>query len=194
MSRREDVTLNRLLQQGDKCAFAEFYESLWEPLFGYVAKIIQEKEETMDIVQESFIAVWKQREALGNIQSVQAYTFSIARFKALRHIRLNIQKRDFQSSMLQFFDSHTGGADERLIADELQRAIDLGVDSLPPKMREVFMLRRNDHLTYQEIAKKLNISDKTVKKQINNALRILRVKLDGSYPFAFLLASVLSDA
>jgi RNA polymerase sigma-70 factor (ECF subfamily) len=193
MGKRDDITLNQLLQQGDENAFAEFYESLWEPLYIYVARIIHDKDEAMDIVQESFIALWKQRISLKNVDSVQAYLFTIARFKALRYIRLNIKKRDFQSSMLQFFEHHTPTVDEVMITDDLQKTIDEGVQCLPGKMQEIFKLSRNEHLTYKEIASQLSISDKTVKKQINNALRILRLKVESSFLLLSLCASLLAD-
>jgi RNA polymerase sigma-70 factor (ECF subfamily) len=44
-------------------------------------------------------------------------------------------------------------------------------------MREVFELSRKQHLSHKEIAEQLGISEKTVKSQVNNALKILRVKL-----------------
>jgi len=48
---------------------------------------------------------------------------------------------------------------------------------LPSKMRTVFELSRNEHLSHREIAFKLEISEQTVSKQITNALRILKLKL-----------------
>jgi RNA polymerase sigma factor (sigma-70 family) len=44
-------------------------------------------------------------------------------------------------------------------------------------MREIFELSRYDNLSHKQISEKLNLSEKTVKKQVNNALKILRVKL-----------------
>ena len=71
--------------------------------------------------------------------------------------------------------------DSRMREQDLKRVIEEGLNSLPPKMREVFELSRKQHKTHKEIAEQLNISDKTVKKQINNALRILKSKMGDSF-------------
>ncbi|MNY44980.1 RNA polymerase sigma factor [compost metagenome] len=55
--------------------------------------------------------------------------------------------------------------------------IDREIASLPPKMKEVFLMSRKDNLSHKEIADKLGIAEPTVKKQVNNALKTLRVKL-----------------
>ncbi|MNT81059.1 RNA polymerase sigma factor [compost metagenome] len=55
--------------------------------------------------------------------------------------------------------------------------IEKGIAELPPKMREVFELSRKHIMSHKEIAEQLNISEQTVRKQVNNALKILRSKL-----------------
>lgn len=55
--------------------------------------------------------------------------------------------------------------------------IEKEIDALPPKMREVFKLSRQHHLSHSQIAAKLDISEQTVSKQITNALKILRTRL-----------------
>ncbi|MNI50552.1 RNA polymerase sigma factor [compost metagenome] len=68
---------------------------------------------------------------------------------------------------------------------ELAERIELEVAQLPAKMREVFELSRNAHLSHREIALRMDISDKTVKKQMNNALKILRLKLGSLFVLIF---------
>ena len=60
---------------------------------------------------------------------------------------------------------------------ELQAQIDQAIDSLPERCRIVFMLSRFDDMTYKEIAKTLDISEKTVENQIVKALKLLRAYL-----------------
>jgi RNA polymerase sigma-70 factor (ECF subfamily) len=59
----------------------------------------------------------------------------------------------------------------------MEELIEKEIAALPPKMREVFELSRKANLNYREISEKLNISDNTVKKQMSNALKILRSRL-----------------
>lgn len=190
----EDSLVAQLLKEGNESAFSSLYDALWEPLFGYVMRTLRDTEDALDVTQETFISVWQQRDALEGVQSIKSYIFSIARYKALRHIRLNIQKRDYLSSLLQFFHEYGESPEELLITEELQHVIDTEVAQLPPKMREVFLLSRRENLSYQEIASRLNISDKTVKKQISNSLKILRLKLDEGHFSALLILLFLKGS
>lgn len=186
MSITHDTMVAQLLRQGDEKAFSLLYEALWESLFDYVSRILHDREDTMDIVQETFIDLWQQRNDLTNVNSPKSYIFSIARHKALRHIRLNIKKRNYLTSLIEFFDDYEKSAESQVFTTELQSIIDAEVANLPKKMREIFVLSREKNLSHKEIAKQLNISDKTVKKQINYSLKILRLKLSNrNYPTLF---------
>ena len=48
------------------------------------------------------------------------------------------------------------------------------VGELPPRQQEVFKMSRDEHLTYKEIATRLNISEKTVERHINEAIKFLK--------------------
>ena len=56
--------------------------------------------------------------------------------------------------------------------------IESEIQNLPPKMRRIFELSRQEELSHQEIAQKLDISYQTVKKQVQNALKIIKPKID----------------
>jgi len=189
----EETGFIQFLSSGDEKAFGDLYNGYWEPLFSYVMRVLQDKEDSMDVVQDTFITVWQQRTTLGNVQSFKAYIFSIARYKAIRHIRMNIRKRDYLCSLLNFLQAHDESPEERLISGELQSIISAEVANLPPKMREVFLLSREQRLSYREIAAKLNISDKTVKKQISNSLKLIRLKIEGDTSSALLLLIILKS-
>jgi len=191
MSITHDTIVAQLLRQGDEKAFSILYDTLWESLFSYVIRVLQDREDSMDIVQETFIDLWQQRKALTNVSSIRSYIFSMARYKALRYIRLNIEKRDYLSSLAKFFDEYEKSSEAKLFTEELQGIIDAEVANLPQKMREVFFLSREKNLSYKEIAEQLNISDKTVKKQISNSLKILRLKLNDHNYLTLLVAVIL---
>jgi len=180
MADNEDDFYIRLLKTGDTKAFADFYDALWEPVFNYVMAILQDKDDAIDTVQDTFVSLWQQRERLSEVESIEYYVFSIAKYKALRHIRLNIRKRDYLASLRDVSTAYAESPDDCFSTAELKQLFDEEVDKLPARMKEVFRLSREENLSYKEIAERLHISDKTVKKQINKTLRILRIKLNGS--------------
>jgi len=178
----------QFLEDGnDQAAFAMLYESYWEKLFFYVVKVLQSKEESIDIVQETFIALWEQREHLSNVAALKSYLFAIARYKSLLYIRRNIHRRDYLNSLTTFLIRYEQSPEELMIGDELEEIIEDEVQRFPAKMRTIFTMSREENLSHKEIASKLHISDKTVKKQISNSLKLLRLKINNHYlPLLFL--------
>lgn len=176
------------LANGDEALFSKLYNLYWEMLYRYVVHVLQDKEDAMDVVQDTFITIWQQRDDLTKVQSLKGYLYAIARYKALKCIRNNIKKHDYFESLMDFFTLHEESPEDMMIADELQGIIDAQIELLPPKMREVFVLSRQNNLSYKEIAALLNISDKTVKKQISNSLKLIRLKIGAhNFPTLYLL-------
>ena len=68
----------------------------------------------------------------------------------------------------QFFDA--------LASDDIQKLLMAEVENLPPDMKRIFLLSRQEHLSTTEIAQRLSLSPQTVKNQISNAIRRLRLK------------------
>jgi RNA polymerase sigma-70 factor (ECF subfamily) len=192
MSALEEDVFKNLIVQGDEKAFSSFYELFWEPLYLYVFKVLQDQEEAMDVVQETFVAVWQQRHQMLLTHSISSYIYSIARYKAFSVIRKNIKQKDYLASLIDFMDQYAQTPEEIMISHQLQNLLDEQIETLPPKMKEIFLLSREAQLSYKEIAEKLNISDKTVKKQISNSLKIIRMRLD-SAQVTVLISSIMSQ-
>ncbi|MGH2624180.1 MAG: sigma-70 family RNA polymerase sigma factor, partial [Sphingobacterium sp.] len=81
-----------------------------------------------------------------------------------------------EASLQLFLDSKPVPTDYQTRDKQLALLIESEIQSLPKKMKEIFILSRKEHLSHKEISEKLNISEKTVKNQVNNALKILRSK------------------
>jgi len=146
--------------------------------FYVLVKVIKDKDEAEDILQEVFVSVWNRREHLTQIESISAYLFSAVRFQGLKYIQKESKKGLFINSLLNFFTDVDNCVYEQQALKEVEQVLDNTIKDLPPKMQEVFILSRKEQLSHKEIAETLNISDKTVKKQIGNALKIFRMKLE----------------
>src|SRR5690606_35986019 len=55
------------------------------------------------------------------------------------------------------------------------------IDKLPPRAREIFLMSRNEDLSYKEIADKLSIAENTVRKQVSFSIKYLRMKINKAY-------------
>ena len=177
-SNLSDAELAQLIRVGDYAAFTEIYNRKCEPLLIYVSKITGNNlEEAQDILQEVFISLWKRHELIST-ENLQSWLYGDARKNALFHLRTAKNRDKYIAGLADYLTEVSSPLDEEIEVKELSRLIDSEIDRLPEKMREIFILSRKENLSYKEIAEKLGISDKTVKKQINNVLKIFRNRLD----------------
>lgn len=170
--------LFRLLCQGDRDAFDQVYNSYWHRLFLYVVKVIRDQDAAEDIVQEIFVSLWLRKSEISSQSSLSGYLFTAARFKGINFVQDQLKKGKHNESLISHFTSRQDTLNEAFEAKELNSLIDIELEKLPPKMREVFVLSRKENLSHKEISEQLQISDKTVKKQINNALKHFRIALN----------------
>lgn len=162
----------------DKSAFDKLFYLYWDEVYEYVIKVLRDHDDTSDILQATFLALWEQRQKLKQVNSVRAYIFSIARFQAFNHLRRSKYQITLKESLLRYFNDDAVNPEDLYINAEIEELIIKEIDSLPAKMKEIFVLSREDGLSYKEISSKLKVSENTVKKQISNSLKYLRLKLD----------------
>jgi len=173
-----DNQLLDYIKSGDQLAFAEIYERYWGLMFHHVFKMTGNKDETKDLVQELFTNLWLNIEQIEPETNISAYLYVSARNKVINLIRHDKVKNNYLSSLSNFANYYQNSVLEQLSAKDLSIAIEREIQNLPCKMREIFELSRKKYRTHKEIAEELQISDKTVKKQINNAIKILRLRLN----------------
>ncbi len=173
-----DQQLMDLLHNGDRDAFDQIFNRYWRKLFIYAGKVVRDEETAQDIVQDVFISLWQRKAALVGVDSLSSYLHGAIRYKGIGHIRANLHKSNYAASIQAFFVDGCDSLNEHIDLQDLNEVIHHEIGKLPPKMREIFIMSRMEHLSNKEIAEKLNISDKTVKKQINRALNLFRLVLD----------------
>jgi len=181
-------------KRADETAFGRLYEEYWERLFKQIVRILPDEDEAADIVQQAFVDLWAIRERIPQIKSVKSFLFIMARNLAFKRLRENLKSEHYRDEYAAHYPSSVPATEQDFDFRELNRLLENHTAKLPAKMREVFLLSRESGLSYLEIAQRLNISDKTVKKQISNALKILKLKIGREYaPYleVLLVADVL---
>jgi RNA polymerase sigma-70 factor (ECF subfamily) len=181
MLKDEELNLLSKLNRGDERAFSQLYSCYWEDVFNYTLNILRDQSESEDIVQETFLELWRLRERLSHVNSLKAYLITIARNKAFHLINNKANNQQYIDAIVEFAEKTTNSPADLYIAKELSTIVDQEVVKLPPKMRHVFVLSRTENLSYKEISEELRLSDKTVKKQINNSIKFLRKRLKYHY-------------
>lgn len=185
-----DSDLLSLFKKGDDAAFELIYERYWQLLYVAACKVLADEDEAKDVVQEVFISLLHRGSSLEINVTLSAYLYSAVRYKVFDYISKKKVRQNHLDSLDQYISAGNCPTDRALIEKEIKAEIEKEIQNLPAKMKEVFELSRKDELSYKQIADTLNISDKTVKKQISNALKLLKPKFTNYY--SLIIAALLS--
>jgi len=172
-----DHELIHLLKTGDTAAFSEIYTRFAPKLYRQAYQVLQNREETKDLVQDIFVALWNKRTEV-QIQHLAGYLHIATRNQVIKTIAHRKTTAHYFNWLQTVTEEGMATADYAIRERQLQQVIDNEVNKLPSKMRLVFNLSRKAHLSHKEIAVKLHLSEATVKTQVRNALRTLRSKLE----------------
>ena len=172
-----DHELVALLKEGNRDAFAKIYQSYWMVMYMHALKMLKSEDDARDVVQEIFTSLWLKGQSMDPGINLAGYLFVSTKNKVLDLISHKRVRLGYLESLSSFAEAHSNQTLRTIEEKEMLQALQHEIDRLPAKMRQIFEMRINEHLSYTEIADKLNISDKTVKKQISNAIGIIRPKL-----------------
>jgi len=173
-----DDELLGLFEQNDLLAFEEIYNRYWLKLYAAAYKRIKDRETAKEIVQDLFTSFWINRTQLKIRSSLQGYLFSSVKYSVLNYRRAENVRASYSEILLLANNDACNTTEEHLVYKELKESIETGINKLPPKCRSVFELSRNQYKSNKEIAKIMDISEKTVENHITKALRYLRVNVD----------------
>lgn len=172
-----DNELFSLLSKDDYSAYTEIYDRYAPLLYMHAYKRLRNREEAKDIIQELFITIWERRSEIELKSNLSAYLYTSIRNRVLKVISHKQVESSYIISLQNSIQKGYATTDHLVREKELIDIIEKEINALPSKMRLVFNLSRKSHLSHREIAEKLDLSESTVKKQVNNALKVLRVKL-----------------
>jgi len=171
----EELFIVKKMIEGDIDSFKYFFDRYYSDLCNFVHVYLHDQILAEEIVQDIFVFFWENREKLKINTSVKAFLFSASKFKSLNLLRDTKTKRRIVENIGKTEPFQTTEQDSSYIdADEFKKILDLAIDQLAPKCREIFMLSKRNDLTNNEIATQLGISVKTVENQMTIALKKLR--------------------
>lgn len=172
-----DLELIALLKEGDAAAYTVVYNRYFNELYIHAYARLRDKEEAQDVVHELFATLWNKRAELMFKSSLPAYLYTAVRNRILDVIAHQQVESRYVTSLQHFIEEGYCITDHQVRERQLAALIEKGISELPPKMRAIFELSRKHAMSHKEIAEQLNLSEQTVRTQVKNALRILRLKL-----------------
>lgn len=153
--------------------FEQLFRRYQPALVAFANTFTRSPEDAREVVQEVFISVWQNVANLRADDNLKSYLFTATRNKALNFLaKKKLATVDAEPVVVERHHStHNEAASD---AGELETIIFNEVQQLPEKCREIFILSRQEGLSYKEIAERLDVSPKTVENQIGIALGRLK--------------------
>jgi len=171
-------SINKKLKEGDHNTFIKIYLDNNKLLYNYIKKYIIEEYIIDDIIHDSFVLLWNARERINTHYKVENYLFKIVKNSIFKHYKEKIKKDYVQKNMQDsFINSYNNSPEQVLEHLEFDKIYKLAIDQLPPQRKRIFKLSREDGLSYNEIAKILNISPNTVKEHMSLAMKTIKLYL-----------------
>lgn len=189
-SASNEKKLLSLLSEGNEAAFEELYHRYSLRLLGFLFKIVKSEINAGEIVQETFIKVWNNREKIDPDKAFQAYLFQIAKNNLYDFFRKVSRDKKLEAAIIKTFADHYYHVEESLSNKEDVELLQRVMDILPPKRREVFKLVKIEERSYVEVSQILHVSVSTVNDHIVKATKFIKDNLT-SFPLRIIFISIL---
>jgi RNA polymerase sigma-70 factor (ECF subfamily) len=175
----KDEELIELFLEGERSRFRELVERYDQRLLNFIYRLIGDRERAEDLVQETFIRVYKHIRRFDRTKKFSTWVYTIASNLAKNELRNRSRNpivlfqhivKDWEDDHkpLEFIDN-SQRPDDLFMRRHLKEVIDRAVEKLPAHHRIVFVLRETEGKSYEEIAEITGCSLGTVKSRLNRA-------------------------
>lgn len=167
------------LNQDEKVkAFRRFFDKSYPKIKAFSLKLLKVEEDAEDITQDIFLKFWEKPELWYGKTEIDNLLFIIARNAIFNFIK---HKSIFDNGLIELSDETVNipisdwiSPEDELQAEEIRLLINMTIERLPEKRREVFLMHKNEGLSAAQIAEKLNISARTAEHHIYRVMAELK--------------------
>jgi RNA polymerase sigma-70 factor (ECF subfamily) len=189
----QDDELLKMLCQGEVHALKHFINIYFPVLTRYAKRILHtEHAAAEDVVEEVFLKLWERHASFIDMREVKGFLYTSVHNGCLNVLRSRHREQARNEAFTQLYTDDADAAENEVIHSELLALVRTAIDSLPEKMREIFLLSHYKKLTNVEIASQLNLSHQTVRNQKSKALSLLKKRLLPHTPASFVVIHYLS--
>ena len=165
------------LKSNDKNAINGLYEAYSRRLFNFAFSYLKTEEDSLDVVQDIFISLWKKRYDLNEDTNLEAYLFTVTKNSVISIFRKKISEKGYLEHLRQVAVLFHNDEEEQYNYQNLSEKIQELVARLPEHRKRIFQMSKEKGLSNKAIAEELNISVKTVEDHMTKARRFIKEHL-----------------
>lgn len=173
MKHIDEKDIVRRLRDGKTrtAAFTELVNAYKEKLYWQIRRMVLSHEDADDVLQNTFVKVWAGLDTFRGDAKLGTWLYRIAANETL-----NFLERTRQANNLSIDDGEgrvalTLQGDPYFDGDETQRRLQEAIEHLPPKQRQVFLLRYYDEMKYEDMSRVLETSVGALKASYHHAVK-----------------------
>jgi RNA polymerase sigma-70 factor (ECF subfamily) len=155
------------LINGNEKAFEQLFLFYSPKVYNFCRRFSLSAADCEEIIQIVFTSIWENRSRIDESKSFLAYLFTAARNQIINHFKKRAYLHGFIEYSLFHDKDYNFVTEEEIYLNELNGLIEKAIEQLPTRCREIFLLSRNQELSYREIANKLSITESTVNTRNN---------------------------
>ncbi|MEJ0103829.1 MAG: RNA polymerase sigma-70 factor [Bacteroidota bacterium] len=167
-----------LLTEGNEEAFERLYHFYSKRLLGYLVRLVKSENFASELLQETFIKIWNNRQNINPDQSFRSYLFRIAENLVFDFFRKAAQDKKLQAALINSATNKYSHVEEIFCRKENDQLLRDAINALPSKRRRIFQLVKMEERSYNEVSTLLNISASTINDHVVKATKAIRENLE----------------
>jgi len=164
--------------EGDRDFIKSLFDEYYADLVVFCMKYVIAREIAEEIVQDVFVKLWNNINKYKIEKTIKGYLFTAVKNNSINYLKSKFARIRFVGLDSLNAETSSVSFENEITAKELNDLITRAVNLLPPRCRIIFNLSRNAGLSYDEIAREMNISRRTVETQISIAIKKIKNHLD----------------
>ncbi|MCP3895394.1 MAG: RNA polymerase sigma-70 factor [Bacteroides sp.] len=155
--------------------FEQFFILTFPKVKAFAYKILKSEDDAEDIAQDVFVKIWADAETWKNCEMHSGYIYIMVRNQVFNFLKHKSIASTYEEQLAgKYASSFQADIHDELYAKEIELLMKLTVSRMPEQRRKVFIMSRQQHMSNNEIAEKLNISIRTVERHLYLALAELK--------------------
>jgi RNA polymerase sigma-70 factor (family 1) len=165
------------LRDGDHTAYTQLYKQYSAILYNNVLRLVNDPDAAEDLLQDLFLKVWTNRAAIDPGLAFKGYLFTCSRNLVYDYLRRTNVRQQLERYMLMVLREGYQHIQEDIFYRETSEILRNAIAQLPPQRQKIYTMCKLEGLSYDEVAKSLNIGRATVQDHMVKANRFIKEKI-----------------